>query len=294
MVQARYIGDLILRSFPEIKVEIKPIKTTGDKILGVPLARIGGKGLFTKEIEEELLSGGIDMAVHSLKDLPTELPEGLMIGAVPKREDPRDVLVSGKASTIGALPQGAKVGTSSLRRKTQILHLRRDLTVLDLRGNVDTRVAKLRGGAYDAIILASAGIKRLGLDLERSEISVEEILPQAGQGALGIEVREDARAALEIVKAFDDSDSRLAVVAERALLARLEGGCQVPVGVYACIAGGMIDIRAGVFSLDGSEAEKAGIEGPKKEARELGEALAEKMLENGTARRLLEEYRKER
>ncbi|MBF0217389.1 MAG: hydroxymethylbilane synthase [Candidatus Omnitrophica bacterium] len=294
MVQARYIGDLISRYFPGIKVEIKPIKTTGDKILDAALSRIGGKGLFTKEIEDELLSGGIDLAVHSLKDLPTELPEGLAIGAVPKREDPRDVLVSDKASTIGALPKGAKVGTSSLRRKAQLLNLREDLTVLDLRGNVETRVAKLKSGAYDAIILASAGIKRLGLDLERSEISVEEILPQAGQGALGIEIRSDAFSVRDLVIVLDDADSRLAVTAERALLNGLEGGCQVPVGVYAGIAGDRIDIRAGIFSLDGRDSEKAGIEGPKKEARELGEALARKILEIGSARRLLDEFKKMR
>lgn len=308
MVQAQYVRDLVKKFYPDLDVGIRTIKTTGDKITDVALSRIGDKGLFTKEIEDALLRREIDLAVHSMKDLPTELPEGLKIAAVPKREDPRDALVSGQGFTVNTLPAGSKVGTSSLRRRSQLLHLRNDLSVLDLRGNVDTRLAKLKKGLYDAIILAYAGIKRLkiGTDTLFSKpkkigylspifpIPVEDIMPQAGQGALGIEIHEDAAEVEKLVKVLDDTDSHLAIDAERAVLAGLEGGCQVPIGVYAAITGDRIDIKAGIFSLDGKDAIKAGIDGDKKDARELGHALAEKILKRKDACRILDEFRKMR
>ncbi len=294
MVQAQYILSLIKKFYPAVDVKIKTIKTTGDKITDVALSKIGDKGLFTKEIEDALLRREIDLAVHSMKDLPTELPRGLKIAAVTKREDPREALVSEEAWTISALPEGCRVGTSSLRRRAQLLHLRSDLKILDLRGNVDTRIAKLKNGAYDAIMLAYAGIKRLGLKLNLSAISLEEIMPQAGQGSLGIEIREDATETEELLKALDDGDSHLAVDAERATLAGLEGGCQVPIGVYAVVTGDRIDIKAGVFSLDGKDAEKAGIEGSKYDAQELGQELAKNILKKKTACRILDEFKKMR
>ncbi len=294
MVQARYVMDELKKFYPSSDFEIKTIKTTGDRITDVALSKIGDKGLFTKEIEDALLRREIDIAVHSMKDLPTELPQGLKIAAVPKREDPGEALVSKEAFTIDTLPEGCRVGTSSLRRRAQLLHLRSDLNMLDLRGNIDTRLAKLKNGSYDAIILAYAGIKRLGLKLNLSAISTEEIIPQAGQGALGIEIREDAEEVEKLLKALDDADSHLAVDAERAVLAGLEGGCQVPIGAYAAIIKDKIDIKAGVFSLDGKDAERAGIDGSKKNARKLGQALAEKILEKKTACRILNEFKKMR
>ncbi len=292
MVQAVYVQDALMRSNPGLDVEIKKIKTSGDKILDVPLSRIGGKGLFTKEIEEALLGGRIDLAVHSMKDLPTELPKGLTIGAVTKREDPRDVLVSDRAHTLRSLPRGSRVGTSSLRRRSQLLRVRKDLEIVDLRGNLDTRVLKLRRGSYDAIVLAYAGIKRLGLDLNLSVMSVDDILPQAGQGALGIEVREDGDDAGGFVSALDDADSRVSIEAERTVLAALEGGCQVPIGIYAEITKDDILIKAGVFSLDGRHAVKAETAGKKEDAKRLAQALAESLLKKKAVCRILDEVNK--
>lgn len=292
MTQTRYVMDELKRSNPSSDFEIKTIKTVGDTMLDVALSKIGDKGLFTKEIEDALLRREIDFAVHSMKDLPTELPEGLDIAAVTKREDPRDVLVSKQGFTLKTLPEHSKVGTSSLRRRAQILHLRRDVSILDLRGNLDTRIKKLNDGLYDAVVLAYAGIRRLGLKLNLSAISIEDILPQAGQGALGVEVHKDAREVHKLVKALDDSDCHLAINAERALLKVLEGGCQVPIGVYAQIAGDNISVKAGVFSVDGSEAVRDEIEGNKKDAEKLGQTLAERILKNETARHCLSGWRR--
>ncbi|MDP2913438.1 MAG: hydroxymethylbilane synthase [Candidatus Omnitrophota bacterium] len=291
MVQAQYVRGVLKKFYPALDVEIETIKTAGDKIKDVALSRIGDKGLFTKEIEDALLARRIDLAVHSIKDLPTDLPEGLKIAAVPEREDPREALVSEQAFTIATLPRGSRVGTSSLRRRVQLLHLRDDLNISDLRGNVDTRVAKLKNGSYDAIMLAYAGIKRLGLKLSLSVIPIEEIMPQAGQGAVGIEIRDGAEEIEKLVKVLDDADSHLAIDAERAALAGLEGGCQVPIGVYAAITGDRIDIKAGIFSLDGKDGELAGIEGSKKDARKLGQSLAENILNKKTACRILVEFK---
>lgn len=292
MVQAQYVRDKIKKSYPELDIEIKTIKTTGDKITDVALSRIGDKGLFTKEIEEALLRKEVDLAVHSMKDLPTELPQGLKIAAVTKREDPRDVLVSGKGFTLKTLTKGSRVGTSSLRRRAQVLHIRKDLDILDLRGNLDTRMKKLEQGLFDAVILAYAGIKRLGFKSKLSKIPIEEILPQAGQGALGIEIRKDNKEADDIVKVLDDSDAHLCIDAERALLAGLEGGCQVPIGVYAKVDKNQLSIKAGVFSLDGEIAVKDEISGEKKDAQALGSQLAERIIKQKIARQVLDEVKK--
>ncbi|PIQ89508.1 MAG: hydroxymethylbilane synthase [Candidatus Omnitrophica bacterium CG11_big_fil_rev_8_21_14_0_20_42_13] len=288
LAQTGLIRAALSKNFPQLKIDVRIIKTTGDKILDTPLAKIGDKGLFTKELEEALLAVEIDLAVHSMKDLPTELPDGLEIGAVSAREEACDVLVSREAFTINNLPQGAKVGTSSLRRRAQVLALRQDLEVLDLRGNLDTRLAKLNSGRYDAIILAYAGIKRLGLDLNMSKLSFDEMLPQAGQGALGIEIRKNDLDVCNLINVLDDNDSRLSTEAERALLAGLGGGCQVPIGVYARIEGGKIAIKAGVFSLDGKRAIKDETAGDKKDALRLGKELAQALLKKG-AKEILDE-----
>ncbi len=308
ITQAQLVRDKLKAFYPALDPEVKTITTTGDKILDVALSKIGDKGLFTKEIEEALLRGEIDIAVHSMKDLPTELPQGLKVAAVTEREDACDVLVSKQGFTIKTLPRGCKVGTSSLRRRSQLLHMRSDLDVLDLRGNLDTRIKKLERGLYDAIILAHAGIKRLGtsitlsinpdwsrrvgLELRLSVIPLEEMLPQAGQGALGIEIREDNREMDNLVKALDNPDFHLSVDAERALLSGLEGGCQVPIGVYANVHDDQISIKAGVFSLDGKVAVRDEIRGSKKDAKILGRQLAERILKDKAARQILDEVRK--
>ena len=292
LVQARYAADKLKRSYPEFDFQIKTIKTVGDKIQDVALSKIGDKGLFTKEIEEALLRQEVDLAVHSMKDLPTELPLGLIVAAVTKREDPCDVLVSKQGFTLKTLPTGSKIGTSSLRRSAQLLHIRRDLNILDLRGNLDTRIKKLEQGAYDAIILAYAGIKRLGFKPKLSRIPLDDMLPQAGQGALGIEIRKDALEVADLVEALDDPDSHLSIDAERALLAGLEGGCQVPIGVYALVGKIKISIKAGVFSLDGKSAVKDEITGNKKDAKALGRQLAERILKKKIARKILDDVKK--
>ena len=291
MAQAQLIRGGLKAFHPDLDLEIRTIKTTGDKILDVALSKIGDKGLFTKEIEEALSRREIDLAVHSMKDLPTQLPEGLKIAAVTKREDARDALVSKQGFTLKTLPKGSKVGTSSLRRRSQLLHMKSDLNVLDLRGNLDTRIMKLERGLYDAVILAYAGIKRLGLELKLSVIPLEEMLPQAGQGALGIEIRGDNRETDDLVKVLDDPDSHLSVDAERALLSGLEGGCQVPIGVFACVRDSGISIKAGVFSLNGKVAVRDEIAGSKQDAKNLGGQLAGRFLKDKAARQILDEIR---
>lgn len=288
LTQAELVKGILNNNFPQLLIEIKIIKTTGDKILDVPLAKIGDKGLFTKELEEALLRNEIDLAVHSMKDLPTDIPDGLEIGAITAREEACDVLISKEDFTVRTLPANAKIGTSSLRRRAQLLSLRPDLQALDLRGNLDTRLKKLDSGAYGAIILAYAGIKRLGLKLRMTKISFDEMLPQAGQGALGIEIRKNDSDIRNLIKILDDIDSRLNIEAERSLLAALGGGCQVPIGVYAKIEGGNINIEAGVFSLDGKRAIKDEMSGDKQDAVLLGKKLAEILLKKG-AKEILEE-----
>ncbi len=287
LVQANLIKDLLKEKYPGLVIEIKTIKTTGDKILDVSLDKIGDKGLFTKEIEEALLAGEIDLAVHSMKDLPVEITAGLKIAAVTQREDQRDILVSQKGYNLQFLPQKSRVGTSSLRRRAQLLTLRPDLMVMDLRGNLDTRIRKLNDGLYDAIVLAFAGVKRLELKLAMSVIPLEEILPQAAQGALGIQARLGNPDLEEIVKILDDTPTHICCDAERAVLSGLGGGCHAPIGVYAQIKGDKIMINAGVFSLDGKIVVKNSISGDKKDAKSLGLTLADKLLISG-AKEILE------
>ncbi len=263
---------------------IEAIKTTGDKIADVPLAKVGTKGLFTKEIEEALLGGRADVAVHSLKDLPTELPDGLVLAAVPEREDPRDALVG---STLSALPPGARVGASSLRRAAQLRRVRPDLTVESVRGNLDTRLRKLDGGQYDAILLAVAGLKRLGWGDRIAEIlAVETMCPAVGQGALGIETRASGPG-FEACRGLDDANSHAAVTAERGVLRTLGGGCQVPIGAHAAVEGGRLRIVAVVASPDGAALVRGESEGPAAEAARIGRELGEDLLARG-ARQILE------
>lgn len=266
------------------KVEIVRIKTTGDMILDVPLARVGGKGLFVKEIEEALLSGRIDLAVHSMKDVPTDLPGPLEIAAITKREDPRDAFLSDKVKRFEDLPKGARVGTSSLRRQTQLLGLRPDLIVVDNRGNLDTRIRKMEEGKFDAIVLAAAGLRRLGWERRITQVLPEEIsLPAIGQGALGIEIRRDDPETREAVSFLNDRDTSFAVRAERGFLRRLEGGCQVPIAGHATVEGGTVHLRALVASVDGTSVVRGERTGPAGAAAAVGESLAEDLLARGAA-----------
>lgn len=280
--QANHIKAELQQHYPGLDVKLEIITTTGDKILDVPLAKIGGKGLFTKELENEMLAGNIDLAVHSLKDMPTQLPEGLVLAAVGKREDPRDALVSNSYKSFADLPQGAKVGTSSLRRKAQLLNARPDLAIYDLRGNVDTRLKKLVDENLDAIVLAVAGLKRLGYEDRITEILSQDVcLPAVGQGALAIEARAGDEEVLSLLSSVHDDDSFIQAVAERAFLHEVEGGCQVPVGVYAVCAESTLKVRAVIASVDGLQVIRQDITGKKSEAEALGIALAQKMLADG-------------
>ncbi len=257
---------------------IEVIKTTGDKIQDVPLAKVGTKGLFTKEIEEALLDARIDLAVHSLKDLPTEIPAGLAIAAHPEREDARDALVGRR---LADLPEGAKVGTSSLRRVAQLRALRKDLVVESVRGNVDTRLRKQAEAQYDAIVLAAAGLKRLGFGDRIAEVFEPDVMcPAVGQGALAVETRENGQAR-EICARLDDAATRMAVDAERAVLARLGGGCQVPIGAHANIAGGRLEINAVVAMPDGSRVIWRSASGPARDALRIGHELGSQLLAAG-------------
>jgi hydroxymethylbilane synthase len=281
--QAEYIADCLQKQYPDLVVELKHIATTGDKILDTPLAKIGGKGLFTKELETEMLDGDIDIAVHSLKDMPTQIPEGLTLAVITERFDPGDCLVSNVYASLAELPQGARVGTSSLRRKAQLLHVRPDLTILDLRGNVNTRLRKLDDGEYDAIILAAAGLKRLGFsDRIKETIDPALCLPAVGQGALAIEARVDDAETLELIKFLQDDATRQSAAAERSFLAAVEGGCQVPVGVYARKqANDSLKVTAVIASVDGKTLLRDELIGDALEANELGRRLAEKLLAAG-------------
>jgi hydroxymethylbilane synthase len=265
---------------------IEIIKTTGDKITGVPLAQVGGKGLFTKEIEEALLEGRADLAVHSLKDLPTELPAGLVLAATPVREDPRDAMAGRR---LADLPAGAKVGTSSLRRAAQLRKLRPDLRIEPVRGNVDTRLRKLSEGQYDAIVLAAAGLKRLGWEDRIAEIlSPEIICPAVGQGALAIET--GAGAGWEACRQLDHAPTRAAVTAERAFLASLGGGCQVPIGAHAAVEDSRLRLTGVVVSPDGAALVRDGADGPAAEAGRIGRELGRKLLAAGAGRILESVY----
>ena len=272
--QANYISAL-LREYGH-QVELEVIKTTGDKITDVALAKVGTKGMFTKEIEEALAVGRVDLAVHSLKDLPTELSPGFEIAAITERENPRDVFCARKYSSIDELPQGARVGTSSLRRQAQLKALRADLDIHPLRGNVDTRLRKLEAGEYDAVILAAAGLNRLGkTELVRQVIPAEVMCPAAGQGALGIEIRAGDAATRDCLEFLDDAAARATTTCERALLNKLGGGCQVPIGALADVRDRTLRLYAIVAPPDGSKILRESKEGkdPVKLGNEVGEAL---------------------
>lgn len=280
--QSNHIAALLREKYPECEVVLKKIVTKGDRILDVPLAQIGGKGLFTKEIETELADGTIDLAVHSLKDMPTVLPEGLCLTAITERANVGDAFVSNKYASFEELPLGAVIGTSSLRRKAQLLAARPDLQIMDLRGNVDTRLRKLDEGLYDAIILAAAGLERLGHgDRITALIPPDVCLPAVGQGALAIEARtadDEVRSMLEFL---NDLPTKQSTDAERAFLGLLEGGCQVPIGVHADVAGEQIKIEAIIAALDGSTVLRDTITGKAEDAVALGQHLGKKMLATG-------------
>lgn len=280
--QSNHIAACLRKQYPECEVVLKKIVTKGDRILDVPLAQIGGKGLFTKEIEEDLLSGEVDLAVHSLKDMPTVLPEGLCLTAITERANVGDAFVSNKYDSFAELPLGAVVGTSSLRRKAQLLAARPDLTIRDLRGNVDTRLRKLDEGLYDAVILAAAGLERLGHgDRIKAVIPSSVCLPAVGQGALAIECRTDDAEVRQMLDFLNDMPTVHATNAERAFLGLLEGGCQVPIGVHADVEGDKIKIEAIIAALDGSIVLRDTIEGAAVDAVTLGKELGKKMLANG-------------
>lgn len=280
--QAEHIRARLEALHADLTVELVTFVTQGDKILDTPLAKIGGKGLFVKELEAALMDGRADLAVHSMKDVPMALPEGLSLAVICEREDPLDAFVSNHYAHFSDLPQGAKVGTSSLRRKCQILKARPDLEIIDLRGNVGTRLTKLDDGQYDAIILASAGLKRLGLEQRiRHTIQPDLSLPAVGQGALGLECRSQDQAVLDLILPLMDADTNVCVRAERAFNAYLEGGCQVPIAGYATLQDGQLQIEGRVGSVDGQTILKAVQVGAPEQAEQLGEQLAQALLAQG-------------
>jgi hydroxymethylbilane synthase len=279
--QANHVADLLRAREPGLEVRLHELVTRGDRILEVPLAEVGGKGLFVKEIEDALLQREAEVAVHSMKDLPALLAPGLRLAAVPPREDPRDALCSPRWKTLAALPKGARVGTSSLRRSAQLKALRPDLRMEVVRGNVETRLRKA-SEALDAVVLAYAGLRRLGLAEHATQVlSPDEMLPAVAQGALALEAREDDDATLSRLAALEDPDTRHRIEAERGFLARIEGGCQVPIAGHATVAGGQVHLRALVASLDGARVVRGERRGPVAEARALGVALAEELLGRG-------------
>ena len=283
--QSRHVRDRLREAQPGLDIDIEIIQTTGDKILDVPLAKIGDKGLFTKELDRALLDGRVDFAVHSLKDVPTRIEPGLALAAVSQRVDPSDALIvaPGMPQTFDALPAGARVGTSSLRRRAQLLSLRQDLTVLDLRGNVDTRLAQVAAGKYDAIILALAGITRLGFADRASDIlGGERWLPAVGQGALGIICRADDARTRGVLAVLDDAATHRATAAERAFLRELEGGCQVPIAALGTAEGSNVRLRGLVASLDGDQVLRG--EQANSDPEAAGRALAHDLLERGAGR----------
>ena len=289
--QAEFVRDSILALRPELKVELVKMVTQGDKILDTPLAKVGGKGLFVKELEVGMLQGDADIAVHSMKDVPVEFPDGLHLAVICEREDPRDAFVSNNYESIEDLPEGAKVGTSSLRRMCQIRNWRSDLEILDLRGNVNTRLRKLDEGEYDAIILACAGLKRLGFDDRiQSHLDPGFSLPAIGQGAVGIECRIEDDFINELIAPLNHPATRTRVLAERAMNLRLEGGCQVPIAGYAELDGETLLIRGLVGRPDGTEMIRGEIAGRADEAEYLGTTLAEDLLARGAGVILKEVY----
>lgn len=281
LAQAGWMRRKLEERFPGIRIETITIKTSGDRFLNTPIKAIGGKGIFVKEIEEALLRKEIDLAVHSMKDLPTEIPAGLTIAAIPEREDPRDVLVSLDCRSLKELPSGARIGTGSLRRKAQLLHCRSELSILPIRGNIDTRLKKLQRGEVDALIMAAAGLQRLGCEDRISEyLSPEVCLSAVAQGALGLESREE-ELLNEQIAFLHHLPTALQVLAERAFLRRLGGGCQIPVGARAWTEDDRIRLIGVVCSVDGRKLYRGEIAGSTKDAEKLGRELAERLLKNG-------------
>ena len=290
--QANFVKDRLEALYPELQVELVPMSTQGDKILDTPLAKVGGKGLFVKELETAMLEGRADIAVHSMKDVPVEFPEGLGLHTICEREDPRDAFVSNRFKAIAELPQGAVVGTSSLRRQCQLRAARPDLVIRDLRGNVNTRLAKLDAGEYDAIILAAAGLKRLEMAHRITAfIEPEQSLPANGQGAVGIECRLDDHELHALLAPPEHAETRARVLTERAMNRALQGGCQVPIGAYALVEGEQIWLRGLVGSPDGSQVIRDEIRGPLADGEALGEQLAQRLLAAGADEILAEVYR---
>jgi hydroxymethylbilane synthase len=293
LTQSHWVKEKIEKKHSHIQVELVRIKTTGDKILDSPLSEIGGKGLFVKEIEDALLEKRVDMAVHSVKDVPAELPGPLMVSVFPKREDPHDALLSRGNLTLDGLPPGARVGTSSLRRITQLLYIRPDLDTVPVRGNVDTRIRKLESGEFQAIILAVAGLKRLGLASRIDErISSQLLMPAIGQGALGLEVRREDQKTMDLISFLNHGPTEMTVRAERAFLKELEGGCQVPIAAIGSLNAENLYLRGMVANLDGTEILKDEITGKKDKAEELGITLAKRLLDAGGREILRDIYKK--
>ncbi|AZU46741.1 porphobilinogen deaminase [Aeromonas hydrophila] len=290
--QANFVKDRLEALYPELQVELVPMSTQGDKILDTPLAKVGGKGLFVKELETAMLEGRADIAVHSMKDVPVEFPEGLGLHTICEREDPRDAFVSNRFGQIDELPQGAVVGTSSLRRQCQLRAARPDLVIRDLRGNVNTRLAKLDAGEYDAIILAAAGLKRLEMTHRITAfIEPEQSLPANGQGAVGIECRLDDHELHALLAPLEHPETRIRVLTERAMNRALQGGCQVPIGAYALVQGEEVWLRGLVGSPDGSRVIRDEIRGPLADGEALGHTLAQRLLADGADVILAEVYR---
>jgi hydroxymethylbilane synthase len=289
LTQTHWVEAQLQARHPNLSTDVVIIKTSGDKLKDVPLAQVGGKGLFIKEIEEALLAGEIDLAIHSLKDMPAEMPPGCVLGAVPPREDCRDAFISQRYAALAEIPAGGRVGTGSLRRKVQILHCWPDLEVVHLRGNVETRLRKLETEGLDAIILAAAGLKRLGLGhIPRGFLDETEMLPAIGQGALGLEVRADDQEMLELLRPMNHVPSQVAVTAERAFLARLEGSCVVPVAALGQLEGNSLNLSALISDLEGRQVLQDRLVGPPEEANYMGRRLAEMLLDRG-GRNILQE-----
>lgn len=282
--QARHVGALLSARHPGLEVSLVEMTTEGDRFLGAPLSAVGGKGLFVKEIEQALLDGRADLAVHSLKDMTSVLPEGLMLAAVPVREDPRDAFCGTGGLTLDTLPQGARVGTSSLRRSCILRSGRPDLDIVSLRGNVQTRLAKTKELGLAGAVLAYAGLKRLGLEGVITQVLPTDVsLPAVGQGVLAIQCRTDDARVRELLAPLEDATTRVAVTAERALLAKLEGGCTVPLAGHATVTGGTVHLRGLVGRPDGTRVVRGEVRGPVEQARQLGESLADDLLSRGAA-----------
>jgi len=291
--QANWTKSELEARYPGIQVELVKIKTMGDKILDVPLAQVGGKGLFVKEIEEAMLRGEIDLAVHSMKDVPTEFPEGLGLVVTTKREDPRDAFISDKVR-FSELRQGARIGTSALRRQAQLLKARPDLEMVIIRGNVETRIRKLKEDNLDAVILAAAGLNRLGFtDVVTELLDTDFSIPAIGQGALGLECRLDDNATIEALAFLNHADTAAAVAAERALLKRCEGGCQVPIAAHGTVSGDTLTLVGFIASVDGKQAVRDSISGSTADAVKLGTELADRLLAAGGKAILEDVYQRE-